>query len=86
MGSARAPGRRLTKCQPGPDCRDTGIDPDAPGLYFVGYALPLTGQLPEVAGMARRVGKVAATRVRAFNRAMRIGVADPAPAVRQLSS
>jgi len=40
-----------------PACRDTGIDPRVPGLYFVGYALPLTGQLPEMACIARRVAR-----------------------------
>lgn len=40
-----------------PACRDTGITPGTAGLYFVGYALPLTGQLPEMACTARRVAR-----------------------------
>jgi putative flavoprotein involved in K+ transport len=48
-----------------PACADTGIDPAAPGLYFVGYALPLTGQLPEMACTARRVARHAEDHVRA---------------------
>jgi putative flavoprotein involved in K+ transport len=40
-----------------PACRHTGIDPRVPGLYFVGFALPLTGQLPEMACIARRVAR-----------------------------
>ena len=42
-----------------PACRDTVVDPDAPGLYFIGYALPLTGQLPEMACTAQEIGRLA---------------------------
>jgi putative flavoprotein involved in K+ transport len=58
-----------------PACRDTGIDPAAPGLYFVGYSLPLTGQLPEMARTARRVARHAARHVRATGRASIAAVA-----------
>ncbi len=43
-----------------PMCRETGANPDCPGLYFVGYALPLSGQLPEMASTAERIGRLAA--------------------------
>ena len=43
-----------------PLCRERGLDSGAPGLYFVGFALPLTGQLPEVRRTARRVARSAA--------------------------
>lgn len=49
-----------------PACRNTGVDLEAPGLYFVGYALPLSGQLPEMACMASRVARFAAQHVRAL--------------------
>jgi putative flavoprotein involved in K+ transport len=38
-----------------PACAESGIDPRAPGLYFAGYSLPLSGQLPEMACTVRRV-------------------------------
>jgi putative flavoprotein involved in K+ transport len=47
-----------------PACAESGIDPRAPGLYFVGYSLPLTGQLPEMARTARRVARHAERYVR----------------------
>ncbi len=51
-----------------PACRNTGVDADVRGLYFVGYALPLSGQLPEMASTASRVARVAANHVRAVRR------------------
>jgi putative flavoprotein involved in K+ transport len=53
-----------------PACRGNGIDPTAPGLYFVGFALPITGQLPEMARTARRVARHAQGHAR---------VGDPSP-------
>ncbi len=63
-----------------PACRNTGVDPDAHGLYFVGYALPLSGQLPEMAWTASRVASVAANHVRALRRSKGIGRPSIAPA------
>jgi len=44
----------------------------APGLHFIGYTSPLSGQLREIAGQARRLGRRAASRMGTGGRALAI--------------
>lgn len=60
-----------------PACGNTVMDPDAPGLYFIGYALPLTGQLPEMACTAHKIGRLADELVHAIRSRPRALPAGP---------
>jgi cation diffusion facilitator CzcD-associated flavoprotein CzcO len=43
-----------------------GSDPRTPGLFFIGYSNPITGNLREIARDARRLGHVLAERAGSF--------------------
>lgn len=49
-----------------PSVRGGDEHPDAPGLHFVGYSIPLNGQLPEMAADARAVARAARRPARSY--------------------